>query len=89
MSDRLRCEVIGCRRTRRREAGQEGPDWQWVCGKHWRLAPKAWRARRSRIKRRLKRELDPVRRARLERLDNQLWARCRARAIEVAMGISA
>ncbi len=41
---RIRCEAVGCRRTA--AAAKYSPDTIIICGKCWRLAPRALRLRR-------------------------------------------
>lgn len=71
---RVACSVPGCGRTRARN---EYPE--WVCGDHWAAVPRADRNEYTLIKRRWRRgeAVDPA----------EVWARCKAKAIEAAFGI--
>lgn len=93
---RLRCCVPFCGRTFRNDEGCA----EVICGKHWRLAPKAWRRRYGLLRRRrLKRYgenaswLYPagsearIECVRLDTLLDKLWARLKAAAIETAGGL--
>jgi hypothetical protein len=95
---RIRCCVPFCRRS---APSERHPGCQEIiCGKHWRLASKALRRRRSRILRRYRARFgdraawtfpagspDRIEAVRLARLDDRLWERCKAQAIERAAGI--
>jgi hypothetical protein len=48
MSARLQCLVPFCRRSSRNPKGYA----EWICGKHWRLAPRGLRATYHRARRR-------------------------------------
>ena len=50
MSDRLTCLVPGCRRSTGRTHDE------WICGKHWRLAPRGDRRAMAGIARRYRRQ---------------------------------
>lgn len=58
-----------------------------MCGKHYRLAPKSLRRRRTKILRALARERDPRRAQRLFDLQQRLWERAKATVTNIAMGI--
>jgi len=98
VTDRIPCCVPYCRRTASRAKFPHCSE--IICGKHWRLAPAAWRRRRSRLARRYRRRFgdnppwhypagspDRIDAVRLRRLDNQLWERCKKAAIEAATGL--
>ena len=71
-TERLRCEVPGCRRTRK-------PDpliAEWICAKHWALVPKHWRRVFARSKRRGR-----------AIVEWRLWCRIKRKAIDAALGI--
>ena len=68
---RMRCVVPFCRHTTGRFTSGE-----WICADHWRAVP-------ARLKR-LKRLAERRQRAALA---GWLWRRCKATAIEAAMGL--
>lgn len=76
---RIRCLVPGCGRTFKVERDIAFT----ICGKHWRLAPKAWRLRFTKFDRRWKKTRDE----RIGWLANYIWHRCARRAVDVALGI--
>lgn len=79
--DRVHCQVIGCRRTKKREwLGHE-----WLCGDHWRLVSPRIKRLRAKVRRQLKRGRNSV----LDRIDGYLWREAKRQAIERAMGIRA
>lgn len=83
---RTPCIVIGCRRTRR----SLGVGHEWICGQHWRAVPRPMRQRLFRLRRRRDRMFTrgyPS--TNTARACAAQWEVCKARAIEVAMGISA
>jgi len=85
-SDRIPCCVPFCRRTAaRRDFPFAG---EILCGKHYRLASKVLRRRRSRLKRIGKRALDASTWARIDRLDAILWRQIKSQAIERAFGVA-
>lgn len=51
---RIACEGIGCRRTA--SAEKYGPETKIICGKCWRLAPKALRLERRAAEREVERQ---------------------------------
>ena len=61
---RIRCEVIGCRRTAPVE--KYPPGTRICCGKCWRTGPRFYRLLYSRCERRLKRTSDAAEIKRLE-----------------------
>lgn len=87
---RVRCLVIGCNCTKLKV--EIAPDTDWLCSRHWRTVPKQMR-------RHYARQASMIRKA--DRLDRQgvaavlrrnrvaLWMKIGAKAIEIAMGISA
>lgn len=82
---RVPCEVPGCGRTFKTDF----EDQRVICGKHYRAIP-AWMRRRSTRLRRLYRKWPDFPKAdRVGKLANRWWDRCRDRAIEIAMGITA
>ena len=78
---RLRCVVPGCGRTHR--CGQEIEE--TICGKHWRLADRRLRQLVTRVRAKARRRggWSPQ----LLALDDRLWQRGKAQAIEMAMGL--
>lgn len=77
MTDRIKCEVPFCKRTRGDRKGDPVVDgMQWVCGDHWRAIPRT-----------LRRTYYRARRLDRGRLAAMCWERCKKTAIERAMGI--
>ena len=78
---RLSCVVPDCRRT-----CAAGEFTEWICGRHWSQVDKRLRRAKARIYRRakLRQWRDPW-----SGLASRVWRRCRAQAIERAMGITA
>ena len=96
MTARLRCLVPYCRRTRGPHKGELPIDeWEeWICGPHWRLVSQATKAEKNeafRLFRKAARILDPAHREKvLGRLGfraARAWEKCKAEAIERAMGV--
>jgi hypothetical protein len=99
MTERCACLVPGCRRTTKRLF----PAHEWICGKHWPLVSRWTKRRRSRAVRlfllaearfmKLHAEQGGVTDTQIERLEairrlrDRAWERCKAEAIEKAMGI--
>jgi hypothetical protein len=96
---RLRCCVPYCRRSASRDKFPNVDE--IICGKHWRLAPKAWRVRKRKIERYYRRHFGDqgywnfppgsarrLKAVQAHRLDNLMWDRIKRHAIEVALGIS-
>lgn len=79
-TDRVRCAVPFCRRTRR----QDGRFAEYLCQKHWPLVPKNYRRALTRVHRRLR--ADPSN-ALLWKCERMMWTRVKAKAIERAAGI--
>lgn len=83
MTRRLTCLCPGCRRT----IAQDRIPWarEWICGKHWRAVPAAWRKRYCRLRGRWRRRGDQ----KAGRLAEAMWVKCRDAAIrEVLMGVT-
>ncbi len=76
---RVRCSVPGCGRTFKDEEADEV-----ICGAHWRLADKRLRALLTKVRRKARRSGWSTR---LLALDNRLWLRGKAQAVERALGI--
>lgn len=76
---RVGCLVPGCRRTFKRDSAEE---YEIVCGKHWRLAPRAMRADVTRVGRLFKRKDTPALRA----LYDRHWQRVKAEILAAAAG---
>lgn len=74
---RIRCEVVGCKRTAPADVG----DTEMICGQHWRAIPKEKRRAYMRARRRCD-EIGETTPAYL-----RLWARMKAIANQRAMGI--
>lgn len=88
MTDRLKCCVPFCRRTFKRE-DCEGAE--VMCGKHWRLASPILRRRHKRLCRCYRRNSLTTgidREIKLSSLEEALWNRIKAQAIEAAAGIA-
>ena len=90
---RLSCIVPHCTHTRGQRKGEPpiDPSEEWCCGQHWRLVSRETRQRHSKAAR-LARKAH--RQGMAEELVNRLrwrtwraWDRCKAEAIERAMGI--
>ncbi len=84
MSARIPCCVPFCRRTFKCE--DAGVRWV-ICGKHWRLADKSLRRRRTRLVRRYNRTSDLQMLERLYRMICTLDERGKRQAIERAAGL--
>ncbi len=86
--DRLPCCVPFCRRTI-----AAGRFREWLCPKHWRLVSPTRKARKRRTERLLAKARARADRARIElrwcHHASTAWERCKAEAIERAMGIAA
>jgi hypothetical protein len=80
MTDRMRCEVIGCNRTRKRDA----PYSEWLCPKHWPLVPKYMKRVLFRVHRRARRY--GYNRVIVE-AERRVWRRCVRAAIETSVGL--
>lgn len=81
--ERICCCVPFCRRTFKNDKG-----YGWIiCGKHWRLADKSLRRRRTKLLRRYKKEMDRAKRRRLVGMILWLDERGKRQAIERALGI--
>jgi len=78
---RAPCCIEGCGRTF--ALNGDGYDVTYICGKHWRLAPKKWRAHVTRL-RAIARKHGWT--ERLARLDDLAWQRCRRAAQRAAAG---
>lgn len=87
-SGRISCCVPFCRRTASRE---KFPDCsEIICSKHWRTISTPAKAEYRRLRRIERRSsLRGEAEAELWRQLDANWARCRAEAIETAMGIAA
>lgn len=93
MTMRLRCIVPHCTHTRGQRKGEPPIDEaeEWCCGSHWRLV--SWEARRRKadaarlLRRAVRKGLPEGVIGRLKWRAWQAWERCRAEAIERAMGI--
>lgn len=83
MSERAHCVVLGCRRTFKRDPGDDDSA-EYICGDHYRLASPGLRRFRAKLKR-LARRLGWT--MRLVRLDNWCWERVKKQATERAMGL--
>ncbi len=88
---RVNCCVPFCRR-----GSTKWPvPYELICGEHYRMADKALRMKRARVRRKLVKlgELDAVNCRSLTeracRIDNLFWARIKRQATERALGISA
>jgi hypothetical protein len=86
MSERLRCLVPFCRRTRGDRKGDPiGPGDEWVCGPHWSVTDRALRRLYSLCRRR-------TRRGWTDRdwrgLQVGLWHRLKRQATERAVGLA-
>jgi hypothetical protein len=79
---RAPCCIEGCGRT---FALSDGDDYgvTYICGKHWRLAPKKWRAHLTRLRAIARRTGWTLR---LRELDDKVWSRCRRAAEKAARG---
>lgn len=80
--DRLSCCVPFCRRTIARSRLPAGAA-EWICGKHWPAVPRHLKRRKRQIERIAKRTGRPT----ACRLAGLIWQRCKAVAIERAMGL--
>lgn len=78
MPDRITCCVPFCRRTYRNDKDFR----EWICHKHWPLAGRRLRWLYAAWKRRRRRG-HPEAPAKCR----ELWERCKARAIETALGL--
>lgn len=88
---RVNCCVIGCRR-----GSTKWPvPYELLCGEHYRMADKALRMKRARVRRKLAKlgELDTVAgqslTERAARIDSLFWVRIKRQATERSLGISA
>jgi len=84
LTERLRCLVPFCRRTRAREGYSE-----WICAKHWPLVDRDLKRRYTRIKRLTRKAQRLGRQVALQagnRVGWRIWEQCKAQAIERAMG---
>jgi hypothetical protein len=79
MTERLRCCVPFCNRSQKR-----GKHTEWICGKHWSVVPRNYRALYTKVKRRLKKNPDDERRWNQA---DRVWEACKRKAIELAAGI--
>ena len=99
MTYRICCCIPFCRRTRKPWEGMNETS-EWICGKHWPLVSKTLRRRDSLFLRRYKKRFgtnsfwcypagspDRIEAARLARLCEMSWERCKKQAIERAAGI--
>lgn len=75
MTDRIPCQVPGCRRTAR----PDGITTEIICGKHWSGVSKHLRRRYAKVKRRSRKD------ARWQPLAWRIWERCKKQAIEEAL----
>lgn len=83
MSTRASCVILGCRRTFKRDADDDGTA-VYICGKHYRMVDRIIRQLRTKLKRQGRRHgWSP----RMERIDNWLWARAVKQATERSIGI--
>lgn len=98
MSERIPCCVPFCKRTASRDKFPNASE--IICGKHWRMAPAAWRRRLSRLRRTYRRRFgdngpwfyaggtrERIDAWRIKDLDCRLWDRCKKAAIEAAGGL--
>ncbi|MCX5495768.1 hypothetical protein OSH11_13725 [Kaistia dalseonensis] len=89
MTDRLRCAVPHCRRSKRADEAPVIIDGkplaldEWICPTHWRPVRRDRRAVFAAAKRILRRK----RTERAARLMIWLWQRCKREAIECAGGL--
>ncbi len=89
MSERLRCLVPHCRRTRRFVGegcyvqGLFVAYTEWICQQHWTLVPTKLRALHTAAKRKLRRTETVF----AFRVGGRVWSRCKRAAIEGALGI--
>ena len=82
MGDRIRCFVIGCRRT----CADDGRWKEFLCARHYPMVDKRTRRLRARVKRKAGRiGWTPS----LQALEHRLWNRAKSQATERAMGITA
>ena len=97
--NRLPCWVPFCRRTVAR-TGKFEHCTEIICGKHWRLVRRSRRLTYDRLRREIDRDPRPfwkmspgaperLRRIKVDRLVDRMWARAKAEATERAMGITA
>ena len=85
MTDRIRCCIIGCKRTRVNEKAFV----EWICGKHWITIPKSYRRVWGRFNRQWRR-FGPSRdssRAPGGAAAERVWARMKRYANEIEVGI--
>lgn len=99
MTERLRCCVPGCNRTKQCDGATE-----WICGKHWAVVSRRQRGRLADNRRYIRRacRLEPLSRefwklppgsparikaVRMWDLHDAIWTRCKAEAIERAVGL--
>lgn len=83
-ADRVGCCITGCRRTFKRDARIDG-DYQTICGRHWRMAPKLWRQRGTKFRRAMNR----VGHAKADKAAwawHRTWERCRRYIEDVIAG---
>lgn len=82
---RVRCEVPGCGRTFKLNP----PYVRVICGKHWRAIPPWMRWRMKKLRRLVTGLYMTPQYGKADRLAGEWWDKCRDRAIEIAMGITA
>lgn len=90
---RKRCCVLFCGRTYKCTADElADPNYEVICGKHYRLADTAIRARRRKVARLMRKAQRLDREGvwrHLARTDNRLWETVKRQANERAAGITA
>ena len=78
-SDRVGCQVLGCRRTTARKFDGH----EWVCSIHWKLVPATLKRRYRLVRTRFRRTGDVMH----ETLCVSYWKRCKEAAVQGAAGI--
>lgn len=100
MSDRLKCVVPFCRRTRKKNGHSE-----WICSVHWPMVSQRTRRRKVENSRFIRRELrrnpmaseywrmkpgspERLKAVAMWKVSDSIWLKCKQEAIEVAAGIT-
>lgn len=83
MTFRAPCVVIGCRRTFKRDADDDGTR-AYICGDHYRMADQWLRRMRAKIKRKSRRGGWTTQ---LIEIDNWLWGKAVRQANERSLGL--
>lgn len=84
-AERIVCSIPFCGRTAARAKFPQCEE--IICGKHYRMASRTWRARRSRLVRFMRRSLDLDKTQHAWRLEDELWRRIKKQIIERVVGL--